>query len=427
MGLTGLIIALLIVAFLLRLDFIYYIVYVCIGIYALSRWAIPRTLRQLRLSREFTDHVFLGETVTIHLCWRNSGRLPLPWVEFIESIPPALRIGETLQRVFTLSGRQEREFAYQVQAGRRGYYRLGPLRLTAGDLFGLVGGKSGTLEADYLTIYPQIISLTSLGLPSRLPFGTVTSRQRLFEDPARPMGVRDYQSGDSQRHINWKVSAHTNHLLVKRFQPAISLETAVLLNLHSADYEQKDRRYFTEWAIVTAASLAVHLIDQRQPAGLITNGIDPLQSSGNSDEPSFHDDSGRLLQQQDIEGSSVSLMPPSIAPRNGRAHLMKILEHLARIESDQTVPFGEWAMTACLNLSWGVTIVAITARGDEATCQTLHRLVRAGYNPILITVEPVHDFGLVRQRARRLGFRAFNVTRSSGLDLWRRPRRRIVT
>jgi uncharacterized protein (DUF58 family) len=427
MGLTSLIIALLVVAFLLHLDFIYYIVYVCIGIYALSRWAIPRAMQQLQLSREFTDHAFLGETVTIRLRWHNFGRLPLPWVEFSESIPPALRIGETLQQAFTLGGRQEREFTYQVQAGRRGYYRLGPLRLTAGDLFGLVTGRSGFLEADYLTIYPQIIALTSLGLPSRLPFGTVASRQRLFEDPARPMGVRDYQSGDSQRHINWKVSAHTNHLLVKRFQPAISLETALLLNLHKPDYEQKDWDYHTEWAIVIAASLAVHLIDQRQPVGLISNGIDPLQSSSTDDEPSFHEDSGRLLQQQSTADSSATLMPPSIAPRNGRPHLMKILEHLARIESDRTLSFDEWAAPACLNLSWGVTIVAITARGDEVTCQTLHRLVRTGYNPILITVEPDRNFGLVRERARRLGFRAFNVTRSSGLDLWRRPRRQVVT
>ncbi|UCC52234.1 MAG: DUF58 domain-containing protein [Anaerolineaceae bacterium] len=426
MGLTGLIIVLLIIAFLLRLDFIYYIVYVCIGIYALSQWAIPRALNQLRLSREFTDHVFLGETVTIRLRWQNLGRLPLPWVEFTESIPPALRIGETLQQVITLGGKQKREFAYQVQAGRRGYYCLGPLRLTVGDLFGLVSGKSGFLDADYLTIYPQIISLTNLGLPSRLPFGTIASRQRLFEDPARPMGVRDYQSGDSQRYINWKVSAHTDHLLVKRFQPAISLETAILLNLHKNNYEQRDWRFHTEWAIVTAASLAAHLIDQRQPAGLISNGIDPLQSSSNGDEPSFHEDSGRLLQQKSMDGSSINLMPPAIAPRNGRDHLMKILERLARIESDQTVPFDEWAASACLNLSWGVTILAITARGDEATCQTLHRLVRAGYNPILVTVEPDLNFGLVRERARRLGFRAFNVTRSSGLDIWRRPRRQVV-
>jgi uncharacterized protein (DUF58 family) len=422
MGLAGLIIVLLVIAFLLRLDFIYYIVYVCVGIFILSRWAVPHALNQLRLRRKFTDHAFHGETVTICIQWHNRGRLPLPWVEFSESIPPGLRIGEPVQQVITLASRQEREFSYQVQAGRRGYYCLGPLRLTTGDLFGLVSSKTGYLEPNYLTVYPRIISLTRLGLPSRLPFGTIASRQRLFEDPARPMGVRDYHAGDSQRHINWKVSAHTDRLLVKRFQPAISLETAILLNLHMADYQQRDWRYHTEWAIVTASSLAAHLIEQRQPTGLITNGIDPLQRSGDDVELQFHEDSGRLIQQVS-DGSTARFMPPPIPPRNGREHLMKILERLARIESEKTIPFNQWAVTACLNLSWGVTILAITSCGDEATCHALHRLVRSGFNPVLIVVEGDHNFGLVRERARRLGFRAYNVTSTSGLDLWRRPKR----
>jgi uncharacterized protein (DUF58 family) len=423
MGLTGLIIILLLTAFLLRLDFIYYIAYVCIGVFALSKWAVPHALEQLRLRREFTDHAFLGETVTIRLHWHNRGRLPLPWVEFGESIPPGLRIGEPVQRVITLAGRKERQFTYQVQAGRRGFYRLGPLRLTAGDLFGLTSGKTGYLAPDHLTVYPRIISLTNLGLPSRLPFGTIASRQRLFEDPARPMGVRDYRAGDSQRHINWKASAHTDKLLVRRFQPAISLETSILLNLYQDDYQQRDWRYYTEWAIVTAASLAAHLVEQRQPTGLITNGIDPLQSSGDEVDLQFHEDSGRLIQTQDADGSSTGFVPPPISPRNGRNHLMKILERLARIESDKTIPFNEWSVTACHSLSWGVTILAITSRGDEAACQAMHRLVRSGFNPILIVVEGDQNFGVVRERASLLGFRAYNVTSTSGLDLWRRPRR----
>ena len=309
MSLAGLIIVLLVIAFLLRLDFIFYIAYVCVGIFVLSRWAIPYTLNKLRLKRNFSDHAFLGETVTVRVHWHNTARLTLPWVEFTESIPPGLRIGEPVQQVITLAGRKEREFSYQIQAGRRGYYCLGPLRLTAGDLFGLTNGSTGYLEPDYLTVYPQIIPLTRLGLPSRLPFGTIASRQRLFEDPARPMGVRDYHAGDSQRHINWKVSAHSDHLLVKRFQPAISLETAVLLNLHKPDFQQQDWQYHSEWAIVTAASLAAHLIDQRQPTGLITNGIDPLRRSDDEVQLQFNEDSGRLMQQQESGDSPANFMP----------------------------------------------------------------------------------------------------------------------
>jgi hypothetical protein len=105
---------------------------------------------------------------------------------------------------------------------------------------------------------------------------------------------------------------------------------------------------------------------------------------------------------------------------------MKILEHLARIESGETIPFAQWGANACYHLSWGVTILVITAKGDEVTCQTLHRLVRAGYNPILLAVEPDYNFGYVRERARLLGFSAYHVTEGSGLDFWRQARHRAV-
>jgi uncharacterized protein (DUF58 family) len=236
------------------------------------------------------------------------------------------------------------------------------------------------------------------------------------------MGVREYHAGDSQRHINWKVSAHIDQLLVKRFQPAISLEAAILLNLHNSDYHQGDWRFHTEWAIVVAASLAAHLIEKRQSTGLITNGVDPLHYHEGNADLQFSEDSGRLMRQEGANGSSANLIPSSIPPRNGRAHLMKILERLARIESEDTVPFRNWTTTACLNLSWGTTILAITPRGDEATCQALHRLVRMGFNPILIAVEGDQNFGSVRERARGLGFQAYNVTAISGMDLWRRAK-----
>lgn len=425
MDLTWLILALLAVAFLLQIDFIFYIVYVCVGIYAVSHLYTPRAMRNVRVTRTFNDHAFLGETVNVTLRWHNDGRLPLPWLEFTESVPPRLRLGAPMQQALALGAHKQATFSYEIQAGQRGYYRLGPLRLTAGDLFGLTARRQGYLAPDYLTVYPRIIPLTRLGLPSRLPFGTIASTQRLFEDPARPMGVREYRSGDSLRQINWKVSAHTRDLVVKTLQPAISLETAVLLNLHSADYPRRDRYYYTEWAIVVGASLAAHLIDQRQAVGLVTNGIDPLFSSDQDVAPSFDEYSGRLLTHAENGRNLRYLTPPRIPPHNGRAHLMKILEQLARVESEESVPFTRWAPTACLGLSWGVTIVAITARGDEATCQTLHRLVRNGFNPVLIAVQPDYNFGNVRERARRLGFRAYNVARIEDLEIWRRPQRDI--
>ncbi|WP_420643087.1 DUF58 domain-containing protein [Candidatus Leptofilum sp.] len=416
---SALIIILLLIAFYLRVDFIFYVIYVSVGIYAWGRWLMPRAQKNLKSRRRYDRQAFWGEVVPVIIELTNGGRLPVPWIQLQESVAIQLKHGKPLHQVVSLRRSETAEFEYTIIARRRGYYQLGPLRLTTGDLFGIYPEQVAFLPADHLTIYPRITPLTQLGLPSRLPFGTIASHQRLFEDPARPMGIRDFRSGDTIRQINWKASAHTRNLMVKTFQPAISLETAVLLNLHTPDYTFGNRQDIAEWAIEVAASLAAHLVNQRQSVGLITNGIDPLASQ----QHGFDEATGRLLRPShaEIQANPAAFIPAAIPPRNGRPHLIKILERLARIEAEETVPFVDWAGSACSHLNWGVTILAITANGSEAVCQSLHRLVRAGFNPILIAIEPNYDFGLVRERARRLGFTAYNVHTPRDLDRWRRP------
>jgi hypothetical protein len=421
-----LILFLLIVAFLFRLDFIFYIIYVVTGIYAWSQWHSPRSVARLRLSRSYRDHAFLGEPVTVRVHVENESRLPLPWLQLYDSVPANLRLGSGRSKAISLRGRGATVFSYRVRASRRGYYRLGPMLLTAGDLFGFAE-RHRQFPADYLTVYPRIIPLEKLNLPSRLPFGVLPSRQRLFEDPARPIGVRDYRAGDSLRHINWKVSAHAENLLVKNFQPAISLDTMILINMNQAEYGRRHRYDGPNWAVVIAASLAAHLASQRQAVGLACNGADPLrqrQGSGGEILP-FDAETGRLqmLGQEggaDTEresGPAAAFMPPPVPPRPGRPHLMKVLEILARVEPERTVPFARWTTMACLDLSWGTTIIAITPKGDETTCRALHRLLSAGYNPILIAVEPYANFAQARERARRLGFAAYHVARKEDLRI----------
>lgn len=406
------------VAFLLRVDFIFYILYVAIGVYAWSWWTTSRSLKNMVAERDYRRRAFLGETVQVKLTLTNKSRFSIPWVQFHESLPPELRLESSPQQAVTLRGRQTIHFNYYVKGLQRGYYRLGPLHLANGDLFGLVPPRSGILPASFLTVYPRMLSLTELGLPSRLPYGTIASRQRLFEDPARPIGVREFRSGDSLRQMNWKASAHTQKLLVRTFEPSISLETFILLDLNSAGYERRDRHYSTEWAIVTAASLSSYLINQRQAVGLASNGVDPLRLQEASRV--FDDVSGRLL--FDTSDSVRRYIPPAIQPHTGRAHLMKILELLARLDARDTVQFDQWAPLACTGLSWGVTIIAITAQGDTVTSNALHNLARRGFNPILIVVEPNANFGVVREQARHLGFQAYNINSRRDLTQWQRPK-----
>lgn len=419
---TLLIIILLIVAVFLRVDFIFYIVYVVAGVYLWSRWHSPRAFRQLHFSRQFTDHAFLGERVNVTIKLRNNSRLPLPWLQAAESVPPQLGAGKTPSIAVSLRGKETTQFDYNIRPTRRGYYRLGPLHLRSGDLFGW-SEQNGVSGASYLTVYPRITALARLGFPSRLPFGTIASNQRLFEDPARPAGVRDYRSGDSLRQINWKVSAHTSNLVVRTLQPAISLDTAIVLNLNRDDYERRTRYSAPEWAIEVAASIAAHLIERQQAVGLMTNGRDPLPRDAQKTIPAarFDESSGRLLVSEQ-DGDHPPAAGHAVPPRGGRAHLMSILEVLARIETTRAPAFPAWVPRACLHLSWGVTVPVITPQAGEETCQALHHLVRSGLNPVLIVISPTHNFGALRDRAQRLGFTAYHVTEKRDMDVWQQRR-----
>jgi uncharacterized protein (DUF58 family) len=416
-----LIIILIVLALLLRLDFVFYIVYVVGGIYLISRWLGPRAFRRLEMERAFADHAFLGERIQVTLRLHNRGRLPLPWLQVKESVPPELTSGGVHAFALSLGGGEERALTYHIQATRRGYYRLGPLYLRSGDLFGWSEERTYS-DTSYLTVYPRIIPLAHLGLPSRLPYGTIASQQRLFEDPARPVGVRDYHSGDSLRLINWKVSAHSSNLVVKTLQPAISLDTLILLNLNQDDYPQGTRYSAPEWAIEVAASVAAHLIERKQAVGLATNGSDPLRQLASSapDALPFDEVTGRLLLAE-YGADSALLIPLPIPPRPGRPHLMKLLELLARVEARPLIPFAAWTSRATLHLGWGVTLPVITPQPDDDTYRALHRLVRSGYNPVLIVTAPVIGFGQIRERARQLGFSAFHVTGRADLAAWQRP------
>ncbi|MEA3337710.1 MAG: DUF58 domain-containing protein [Chloroflexota bacterium] len=403
-ALPFLILLLLVLAVLMRLDFVYYLIYVCGGIWLLSRWATPRSLSALRVGRKFVDHAFLGETIPVSLELVNSTWLPMPWVRVNETLPLDLSASRQIRRVFTLRPREHTSIHYDLHCSRRGFYPIGPMQLTSGDLFGFSDVRARDEGQQFLTVYPRIIPLANLAVPSRLPFGTLSSTRRMFEDPARPRGVREYQSGDSLRRINWKASAHAENLLVKQFSPAISLESMVFLNLNAAEYSRQRRYGASEWAIVVAASVASYLERARQSVGLATNGSDPLITLG----------------MQTVANSldlAESVSPAAIPARPGRQHLMKVLEILARVEvMESKQPFAVWAQRAAIPLSWGTTVIAITPNADEAACRGLHALVRAGLNVVMLAVEPYGQFGLIRERARRLGFVACRVATEQDLE-----------
>ena len=155
--------------------------YMIIGTFLLGLWWQKRALSHLKVSRKFIDHAYLGETIQVELTIENTSLLPILWLEIHESLPVNLRAGRDIKEVFSLGLRSKKTISYEINAFKRGYYSVGPLLIESGDPLGLTKPSQISIPEEHLTIYPRIIDLAALGLPSRSPFeiGRASCRERV--------------------------------------------------------------------------------------------------------------------------------------------------------------------------------------------------------------------------------------------------------
>ena len=393
-----LLIVLLLIASFMRGDFALTLIYLVIGGLAAGLWWVHRALAQVETKRHFNTHAFLGEKINISLHVQNKGWLPLPWLELHDSLPVALAGPRNFQAVTNLGSRADARFEYSIEASKRGYYPIGPLSISTGDILGLNESLRAENQAEYLVVYPKIVPFTSIAIPSRSPQGTLRHALPLFEDPTRVFGKRGYISGDSLRRIDWKSSASAGQLQVRLFEPSIALETFVVLNLNAEDYHYRTRIDSMELAIVIAASVSNWIVGKKQMVGMLVNGRDPMTTDGK---------------------------PQSIPLRKGKPHLMRLLETLARIEAVDNSALVPLIQRQRYQLAWGTTLIVITGRASDDLLDELHQARQRGQSAILIlTGRNVADETIIR-RAKIFDIPVFPMVTEHDLKIWMQTSKRV--
>jgi uncharacterized protein (DUF58 family) len=387
-----LIVLLLIVAIFMRDDFALTLIYFVVGTYAAGAWWSNRSLAQVDYTHEFTTHAFLGEKIEVRLRLRNKGWLPVPWLSIRESLPVALAAALTFERVLTLGSHDEAGFVYTLEARKRGYHQIGPLNMTSGHVLGLGKQLVRSGASTNLTVYPKIVPLVRLSVPSRSPHGTLRHTQPIFEDPTRILGKREYVVGDSLRRVDWKSTAASGRMQVKLFEPSIALDTHIFLNLNAEDYHYRSRIDSTELAVVIAASISNWVVEKQQMVGLHVNGRDPLAVDG---------------------------IPQVVPSGKGRGHLVRILETLARVEMDEAADFTLVIQNKRYHLPWGTTLIVITGDVNEALLDELYRARRSGQNALLIMAGTGSSISEMSPKAGFLGIPIINIASERDLEQMR--------
>jgi uncharacterized protein (DUF58 family) len=379
-------------AALLRIDFFFTIFYLFIGVYVVSRIWTRQSLRRLVVYRTLPERAFLSERLTVTIHFTNGSRLPVPWLMVTESFSSVLSSPPFFRRVISLGSHSQTDLQYELVARRRGYYQIGPTRVETGDLLGINRSTSGLVDANHLIVYPKIVPIVQLKLPTHSPQVVLPTSIPLFKDPNRLIGVTGYLPGDNPRHIHWPATASQGQVMVKKFETAIARDNAIFINLNRTAYGRPGQAGVAiELAIVTAASLANHMINREElPVGLFATGFDPL--------------SGQMQRFR-------------LSPNKGRNHLMQILEVLARIESqDEDQDFPRQIQHEALHRSWGTTITVITCTESELLLQTLLMLKRSGFQLALVLVQPAAYVYPPTRWAEGTGIPVYRITREKDIE-----------
>jgi uncharacterized protein (DUF58 family) len=239
----------------------------------------------------------------------------------------------------------------QFKTPARGYYRLGPARMNSGDIFGFFPAERDDDHTDGVIIYPKTYTLPELGLPPERPFGERKGRQRIFEDPSRIAGLREYRPGDPMRRIDWKASARQQSLQSRVYEPSGTLHMLLALNVHTLAHSWEGYvPELLERLLSAAASVARYGFESGYAIGLVANGSYP-----ESDRP-MRVPVGRHADQ-----------------------LMRVLEALAVINPLTISALESVIDREAQRFPYGATLVCVTARLDEPLAGSLRRLAEAGH------------------------------------------------
>jgi uncharacterized protein (DUF58 family) len=257
---------------------------------------------------------------------------------------------------------------------RRGVHEIGPVRVRVAEHFG-THAPFIDVPDEPTTILARPLMVPVVGRsPQAAPLAQVRARRSLFVDPTLFAGVRPYQTGDPLRAIHWRASARERELQSKRFEPALSRQQILVLDVQTMEGAfwmlNYDEDLFEDLC-VAALSLARANIIEDAATGFAAAGFT------------------RTTQR-------VAYLPP----RADREQIERIGDLLARLTPESSAPLTELLAWLPRRVARGTSIVVLTGRDPLSSAAVAKRLEASGF--------PVHfmlfgEAGHALHNARRAG------------------------
>ncbi len=235
-------------------------------------WFAPKET-ELSIRREMShESVFTGTPVTIRVNIHNGGET-VEEITLTDVLPEGVAVIEgSNELITTMQPNTDQEQIYSIRASR-GVYTSAHTIIKTGESFDLFWKEHHHTTESRLCVKPLVPAMKSI--PVRPP----KTRSFAGPIPAQQGGagvhfytIRNYQPGDSQRHINWRITArHTHELFTNTYQMERIADIGLILDARWSVYHDARTMLF-EHAITAVAALASAFIHDGNRVGLLIYG-----------------------------------------------------------------------------------------------------------------------------------------------------------
>ena len=360
--------------------------------YIYSKWGLSR----VQYTRSFSEvAVFEGEEIKMTDEIANKKLLPVPWLRLESKINENLQFkgqdqveqdteqaqsqqseiihGNYHRMLFSLLPYQRIRRKQNLICQKRGFYHFDNVDLSTGDVFGFGEDSKNVQSPAEIIVYPSLLAMDDIPLPTHSWLGDVVVRRWIIEDPFLTAGVRDYSAGDPLNSINWKATARTNELQVtkKDFSADHHLMIYVNFNQTGDIWHPIVDKQLTEQSLSYAATIAEFSISKGISTGFGCNSY---------------------MGQKTNETIRIEA-------ENSRQQLTYILETLAKLEVDANKSINSFLQEDIDNNTEGKDILIITAFVSSKMKENILQLEELGNSVelLMLTSKLLDEIKVVKE------------------------------
>lgn len=403
-------------AYVLQSPYMAYAVYTFLLLVILAHFSSLAWLAGLDSQRSVSQTVVQqGESIEVTVTVENDRGWPIPWIYFEDYHPKDFpRRGDHSRLAILMPGRSV-TLTYTLTCPRRGYHRIGPILMESGDLFGLQKRFRTGTHQDYVSVLPTVAYIETFSIAARRPQGPVKISNKVYEDPTRIAGVREYVRGDPLNRIHWKASARTGDLFVKQVEPSNVLGATLILDLHEDSFipEDKDRRI--ELAITTTASIAYLLQMSGEQVGMVTNARDAAEVARYDVEGTSALSRSEADESVEGEAESTRISPLSVPTRRSPEQANRIIENLARVLPGRGLDAGQLIMAAHEELPRDAALLPVVPYMNERLALTLAQMKHSGFTVSVFLIDDRSGYFEASALMAEHGIHLFHITEERDL------------